>query len=112
MFDGSTAAATPRDVSVDVQLDPREVKQKRLGAARGKNAERVQSQMAARALEIERKQQEDDKRLQDRCLALMEGGQLLSHLSQNELHKQEAGRLRRIEDRHRAKWDEYGSVGA
>lgn len=106
------ATTTPRDM----EQDPRAAKQQRLEAHRGKVAKRVQSQMAARALEIERKQREDDKRLQERCLALMEGGQLLSRLSEDELHRQEANNLRRIGDRHRAKWDNYGisngSVGA
>lgn len=107
MAESSTAALTPRDVD----LDPRAVKQQRLEMHRGKVAKRVQSQMAARALEIERKQQEDDKRLQDRCLALMEGGQLLSRLSEEELLSKEANNLRRIGDRHRAKWDQYAEVG-
>merc|ERR1719355_249671 len=92
------------------------MKQQRLEMHRGKVAKKVQSQMAARALEIERKQREDDKRLQERCLALMEGGQLLSRLSEDELQRHEASHLRRIGDRHRAKWDDYGisnaSVGA
>lgn len=110
--ESSAVTTTPRDVG----LDPRHVKQERLEARRGKVAKKIHSQMAARALEIDRKQREDDKRLQERCLALMEGGQLLSRLSEDQLHKNEVGHLRRIGDRHRAKWDNYGisngSVGA
>jgi hypothetical protein len=38
----------------------------------------------------------------------MEGGQLLSRLSEDQLQRHETHQLRRIGDRHRAKWDEYG----
>merc|ERR1719387_2905240 len=77
-----------------------------------KVAKRVQSQMAARAIEIERKQQDDDRRLQERCLALMQDGLTLSRLSEDHLQRQQVCRLRRIGDRHRQRWDGAAEVGA